>query len=53
MLTFIVVFQSIKVRSDKRAEVVSAKNFDEAYKKACVIQKDSFSNYNIKSISQS
>ena len=52
MKTFIIVFQSVKVRSDKCAEVVVTKDFNEAYRMACVIQKHSFRDYSIKSISE-
>lgn len=53
MLTFIVVFQSVDVRLDKRVMVFSAESFDEAYCVARSNRKNLYPNYFIKSISQS
>lgn len=52
MKTFIIVFQSVKVCSDRYAEVVVTKDFNEAYRTACVLQKRTFFNCTIKSISE-
>lgn len=52
MKTFIIVFQSVKVRSDRHAEVVVTKDFQEAYRKACILQRRIYFNCTIKSISE-